>query len=248
MQQIVLTLLNKGNDVLDPMAGSPWAELIATKFGLEAFKTNWSNGTVNEFTDRRVIKTHAPAHLAPWKSPATEGAKIIVVSRNPADTAVSMWNHSRDIPAFMYGGPFSHFLSELFVKGKVESGCFWDWHRGWRREWSKGAGNILWVTFEEFKENPRDVIIKVCEFIGVECVGDVIDKTVEGTSFNKMKKNFQSLDKKKLEKGLPVKKNHIRKGEKGAWRKKMLETDIETIMNKHNEENRGGEFDFFDFS
>ena len=181
MQQIVLTLLNGGDEVLDPMSGSPWAELIAAKFGVEALETKWSDGTINKFTDRRVIKTHAPSHLKPWSSPTTDLAKIIVVSRNPADTAVSMWNHSRDIPSFMYRGTFSHFLSELYVKGKVESGCFWAWHKGWRREWSEGEGGILWITFEEFKENPRAVIVKVAEFIGVEGKGDVIDKTVEGT-------------------------------------------------------------------
>ena len=32
------------------------------------------------------------------------GAKIIVVTRNPFDTAVSLFHHTRDVPVFNYNG------------------------------------------------------------------------------------------------------------------------------------------------
>lgn len=55
---------------------------------------------------RRVIKTHAPAQLAPWiggvERGLRDGARVIVVTRNPKDACVSMFHHSRDVPAFGY--------------------------------------------------------------------------------------------------------------------------------------------------
>jgi len=248
MQQIVLTLLNSGNDVLDPMGSSPWAEMIAVRDGMEALETRYSDGTINGFTDRRVIKTHAPRQLVPWKEPKVEGAKVIVISRNPADTAVSMYHHSCDIPSFQYSGSFRHFLCALFIPGKVESGCFWEWHRGWRREWDGGGGEILWVTFEEFKDDPRDVVTRVAGHIGLGDVGeDVVGKTIEGCSFGRMKANAEKVDGEKMKKGLFVKKNHIRKGMKGAWRKKMTEEEAGWIMGKQKEEEGKGDVGFFEF-
>jgi len=91
-----------------------------------------------EKSSRRVWKTHAPAHQVPWKGGAfpfsskalgtglRPGAKIIVVTRNPKDVAVSLFNHSKDVNAFNYGaGTWPHFLATLFAAGQVESGDFW---------------------------------------------------------------------------------------------------------------------------
>ena len=61
---------------------------------------------------RRVIKTHSPAQLAPWRGGIPAGARIVVVGRNPKDTAVSAFNHAKDVSIFEYTGSWSHFLSE----------------------------------------------------------------------------------------------------------------------------------------
>ena len=50
-----------------------------------------------------ALQTHAPVHLAPWKdgvSGLNGNQRVIVVTRNPNDAAVSMWHHSLDIPQF----------------------------------------------------------------------------------------------------------------------------------------------------
>ncbi len=78
MQQIVLTLLadGEGSKVRQPMGMSPWLEAWVSNKGLEAFEawhpeqTGW-NGLKSRLTSewcpsRRVLKTHAPAQLAPW--------------------------------------------------------------------------------------------------------------------------------------------------------------------------------------
>ena len=91
---------------------------------------------------RRVFKTHAAVGLAPWRGGlrGLGGARVVVVTRNPKDACVSMFNHARDAAPFAYTGDFAHFVTRLFLPGKVESGCFWEWHAG-RGRAARGARN-----------------------------------------------------------------------------------------------------------
>lgn len=136
-QQIVLTLLAGGNKdiVRDPMEMSPWVDKVIAKeeFTIDEWN-NWSpaDDLQVKTPTRRVIKTHTPAHLAPWiggvNTGLSSGGKVIVVTRNPKDTAVSLFHHSRDVGAFDYSGEWDHFLPKLFMPGYVEHGCFFAWH------------------------------------------------------------------------------------------------------------------------
>lgn len=73
-----------------------------------------------------MIKTHAPEQLSPWVGGTgaglPTGSSVIVVTRNPFDTAVSLFNHASDVPIFEYTGDFDHFLKKLFIPGSVEHG------------------------------------------------------------------------------------------------------------------------------
>ena len=64
-------------------------------------------------------------------------AKIVVVSRNPKDAAVSMLHHTRNIPGFCFVGGWEQF-APLFLAGRVESGSIWEWHLGW---WEAAAAH-----------------------------------------------------------------------------------------------------------
>ena len=123
MQQIVLTLLadGDGSKVRRPMDMSPWLEAWVSNQGLAAFEewypeqTGW-NGLENACDldpawcpSRRVLKTHAPAQLSPWVVGAQldrmNGARIIVVTRNPKDEAVSHHHHTINLShIFKYNG------------------------------------------------------------------------------------------------------------------------------------------------
>ncbi len=225
MQQIVLCL-TRGENVLEPMAESPWAEMTVSRGedGIENFN-NWPSVT------RRVVKTHGTAELKPWSE--INGAKVIVVARNPGDACVSMWHHSRDIPVFKYSGPLNHFVEKLYMPGKVESGCFWAFHAGWRREVEKDPDNHLWIAFEDFKTDPEAVIRNVASFIGGSISEEVIQLTIDASSFDKMKKTADSINAEKKAKGIQFKKNHIREGKKGGWRSKMGQQAADEFMVWH---------------
>lgn len=249
MQQIVLTLLagGDGSKVRDPMKMSPWPEQLLST-GKLSNVDEWNSWTPTEESQeckpgRRVIKTHAPFHLAPWKDNVDDsianvnaassqidsanssfpnkfpknGARVIVVTRNPKDTAVSMYNHTMDIKGlFDFSGDWPTFLSELYLPGLVESSCYWSWTKSWWAAYSsfdnKEKDCIMWISFEEMKRDLTGAIAKIAAFLGIEVTATQLQLTTETCSFETMKRVAAEEDAKKLDKGEPTKPNHIRQG------------------------------------
>jgi len=170
-----------------------------------------------------VWKTHAPVELAPWRGGVggLGGAKVVVVTRNPKDACVSMYHHSRDVPAFEYSGDMRHFVAELFLAGNVESGCFWAWHAGWQRAAAAAPAGVLWISYEELARDPVGGIRRVAEFAGIPASDDAIGRTAQAASFPAMKRAFADADAKMEAQGIRTKKNHIRRGEVGSWRAEL---------------------------
>jgi len=54
------------------------------------------------------------------------------------------------------------------------------------------------VTFEEFKADPRAVVQRVADFIECDASEEVIQRTVEASSFDKMKKDHEEQTKRKI--------------------------------------------------
>ena len=251
LQQIVLTLLADGNKdvVTNPMEQSLWFEKTVSQGTIESL-TSWvpdpltqGGGLTSELsptTPRRVLKTHAPSHLSPWKGGGVpDNSKIIIMTRNPADTAISMHHHTLDIPGFSYDGDFDHFLNELFLPGRVVCGCFWEWHGGWQRlyEEENNSERMLLVSYEDFKADPRELITRVANFIfsgqGISSDSARIDAAVESSTFSNMRSNAESVDAKKKREGMVIKKNHIRQGLSGAWRRVFTKEQEEMMEEWH---------------
>ena len=238
MQQIVLTLLadGDGSKVRQPMGMSPWLEAWVSKQGLAAFEawnpeqTGW-NGLEN-FCDlapewcpsKRVLKTHAPAQLAPWvdgtERDGMNGARVIVVTRNPKDAAVSHYHHTIDLPhIFKYNGSWDHFLRKIWIPGKVESGSFWEWHQSWWKVCQEGSVDLLWISYEELLSEPEKSISRVAKFIGLEPTTELTKGVLAASNFQAMKQTAAEEDAKlvAIGKADQVKRNHIREGKSGSW-------------------------------
>eukprot|EP00929_Paragymnodinium_shiwhaense_P068692 TRINITY_DN34597_c0_g1_i1.p1 TRINITY_DN34597_c0_g1~~TRINITY_DN34597_c0_g1_i1.p1 ORF type:complete len:259 (+),score=62.32 TRINITY_DN34597_c0_g1_i1:495-1271(+) len=238
MQQIVLLLLAGGDKsvVRDPMKQAPWIEMSCSRQGTAAEFHTWEPAPESQVVQpaRRVIKTHAPEQLAPWIGGSLaipQGTKVIVVVRNPKDAAVSMYHHSKDVPDFEYKGDWDHFVKELFTPGLVEHGCFWDWHANWWKA-SQGNDRILWISYEEMKADLPAAIRKIADFCDIAASPEVVRKVTEASSFTAMKTQFAEEDAKKTARGERVKKNHIRQGQSGAW-KKTFTPEQEQSFDEH---------------
>ena len=69
---------------------------------------------------------------------------------------------------------------------------------------------MLWLSYEDFKMDPRGTVTKVAKFIDCSASKACIERTVDSSSFENMRRNAEEVDKEKEAKGEFVKKNHIR--------------------------------------
>eukprot|EP01064_Diplonema_japonicum_P015400 TRINITY_DN2312_c0_g1_i4.p1 TRINITY_DN2312_c0_g1~~TRINITY_DN2312_c0_g1_i4.p1 ORF type:complete len:328 (+),score=108.06 TRINITY_DN2312_c0_g1_i4:103-1086(+) len=229
MQQVVLLMLAGGDksQIGDVFAQAPWIEMTASIEGTEAVLQ--AKPTVG---DRRVWKTHAlNAHL-PW-APESRRAKKIIVTRNPFDAAVSMYHHVMDSPAaFQYSGEWDHFVN-LYMTGSSLCGDFWEWHKGWHAYSQEHPSDTIWVTFEDMKEDLPRVVKQLSTFLSIPLSEEEVQKVAENAGFTVMKKQFEEQDAIKEAAGKKVKKDHIRKGEVGAWVNTFTEEQTKAFREVH---------------
>lgn len=180
---------------------------------------------------RRLWKTHSSAKEAPWAGGPTtrgipEGAKVVVVTRNPGDAAVSMFHHAtaRSYPlpglvGFRYTGSLSHFVDQVWLHGNVESGDFWAWHASWWRAKEELPNDrLLIVSYEDMIADLPHAIRTVASFCDLPHDDALVARVVEASGFSAMKDQFDAQIVAAKAEGKKFKPDHIRKGGKGGWR------------------------------
>ncbi|XP_054849527.1 sulfotransferase 1B1-like [Eublepharis macularius] len=163
----------------------------------------------------RVIKSHLPFQLLP-KSFLEKNCKIIYVARNAKDNLVSYYfydlmNRTQPDP-----GPWDGYVKK-FMEGKVAWGS---WYDHVRRCWDERANHrILYVFYEDMKEDLAHEIRRVKDFLEVELSEDIVQKIAHHTSFQIMKDNpmanYDTLPSTFLDR---TKSSFMRKGEVGDWK------------------------------
>ncbi len=176
MQQIVKLICSGGKDDGKTLPESiPWLE------------EDWrAENSFDDLPSPRFFKSHTPYHMMPGGPPETSPAKYIYIARNPKDTAVSLFHHTRAFKVYNYTGPWDHFF-ELFTNGKVESGDWFDHVLTWWKH--KDDGNILFLKYEDMKRDIRSAVMATAAFIGRDVSSDTIDEIVQHSRFESMKAN-----------------------------------------------------------
>ncbi|EGW12853.1 sulfotransferase 1A1 [Cricetulus griseus] len=141
--------------------------------------------SLEETPDPRLIKTHLPLSLLP-QSLLDQKIKVIYVARNPKDVAVSYYNFYNMAKVHPDPNTWDIFL-ENFMAGKVSYGSWYQHVKEW---WELTQTHpVLYLFYEDMKENPKREIKKVLEFLGRSLPEETVDIIVEHTSFKKMKEN-----------------------------------------------------------
>ncbi|KAE9465161.1 hypothetical protein C3L33_02947, partial [Rhododendron williamsianum] len=128
---------------------------------------------INQVPSPRAFNTHLPYSILP-EAVKNSGCRIIYISRNPADTFVSTWH-------FLYNKRFGTKIPlevafDEFCQGTVGLGPFVDHVSEYWLEREKE--NVLFVTYEELKDDPNKHVSRIAEFLGCSLSADEIDQVV----------------------------------------------------------------------
>ncbi|XP_048188481.1 sulfotransferase 1A1-like isoform X2 [Perognathus longimembris pacificus] len=133
----------------------------------------------------RLLKTHLPLALLP-QSLLDQKVKVIYIARNAKDVAVSYYNFYLMAKVHPDPGTWDSFL-ENFMKGTVSYGSWYQHVQEW---WElRRTHPVLYLFYEDLKENPKREIRKILEFVGRSLPEKTIDSIIQHTTFKEMKKN-----------------------------------------------------------
>uniref|UniRef100_A0A8C6UH34 Sulfotransferase n=1 Tax=Neogobius melanostomus TaxID=47308 RepID=A0A8C6UH34_9GOBI len=231
-QEIVDLLLHNGDSEACKRAPtpvrSPFLEIFSPKpipSGLDLLE---------KMDPPRMIKTHLPFHLVPlgfWENKC----KTIYVARNAKDNMVSYFHFDRMNQTQPEPGPWECYVNK-FMQGELGWGSWYDHVKGYWVE--KEERNILYLFYEEMKENPRREVERIMRYLDLSLSDDVISRIVELTSFKSMKENpmsnYSCVPAPVFDHTISP---FMRKGEVGDWRNyfspeqsKMFDEDYKEKM------------------
>jgi len=197
-----------------PKCGTTWTQQIVVLLQHDGHLPDGGYRKYSPFLEQRgmssiqdlqrpfSMKTHIAATGHPWNPQA----KYIIVLRNAKDAVVSFYYHQTSGGGYgIKGMSFDDFF-EFWMDGEVECGSYFDWVLSW---WPRrNLDNVLVVTYEDMKNDPKKEITKIAKFIGVDTNDELIDQTVEKSSFSAMKTAADATDPKR---------HNMRKGVVGDW-------------------------------
>lgn len=185
----------------------------------------------------RLAKTHIAREDMPKRWP--EHGKVVHITRNPKDVCVSYFhelkNVSRNNPDMTaVPGIYDETLEmslhvRQFVSGAVPWGPYLENTIGWR---NFDHPNLLKITYEEAKRDPRTTFEKIIAFIGRPVTQERLEKVLAETSFEAMRTSdvrFQ-INHPNLREDTDA--PFMRKGSIGGWVDEMSAEDAK-LIDKH---------------
>ncbi|NWH75991.1 ST6B1 Sulfotransferase, partial [Piaya cayana] len=138
---------------------------------------------MKKLPSRRIIQTHLPPHLLP-PSILQSKAKILVLVRNPKDTAVSFYHFYNNMPVLPSFTSWDEYFT-AFMNGKVTWGSYFE-HL---MEWNKYTDDerIMIMTYEELKEDQILGMKRIAAFFGFSLLEEDFHRIAKNTSFQAMK-------------------------------------------------------------
>ncbi|XP_038636597.1 sulfotransferase 1C2-like [Scyliorhinus canicula] len=211
--QEIVDLINQNGDVKMCKRAAVYERIPFLEFFMSPFPTGIE--LIEKMASPRVMKTHLPIQLVP-KSFWEQDCKIILVARNAKDCLVSYFHFNRMTESMPEPGTWSEFIQK-FMEGRVSWGSWYDHVKGWWE--AKNKHRILFLFYEDVKENPRREILKVAEFMEKVLEEDAIEKIVHHSSFEVMKGNpmvnYTTIPMTFMDQNIS---RFMRKGEVGDWK------------------------------
>ncbi|KAI9105064.1 hypothetical protein K1719_022780 [Acacia pycnantha] len=176
----------------------------------------------------RILATHIPYVLLS-ESMKQSQCKIVYLCRNPKDIFVSLWHFMCNVvPQHLLGFHSLEDFFEEFCRGVTIFGPIWDHMLGYYKESLERPWKILFLRFEDLKNDPIRTLKQLADFIGYsfspeEENGGVVENILKLCSFE----NLSSLEVNRTESGWFGIENKVyfRRGKVGDW-KNLLTADM----------------------
>ncbi|XP_062327270.1 sulfotransferase family 5A, member 1 [Osmerus eperlanus] len=213
MQEVVTLVSRRGDpqksQTVPNWERAPWLEQY------------YSSQVLGASQGPRLLTTHLPYSFL---GNALQGskAKVIYVSRNPKDVAVSFYHFHKMANFLPQPGSFKDFL-DRFLEGTVHYGSWFDHVKGWTSQVDL-VENFLYISYEEMWLDLRGSIEKVSTFLQRPLVDEELKRCLCHCSFSSMKENrmvnytLVPQDIMDHSKG-----TFMRKGQIGDWRNTFSE-------------------------
>lgn len=216
------------------------AESLRTRFpffdvGLIHDTKTCSFERVRQTPRPRFIKTHLPVSHLP-KSYWKVKPKTVYIRRNPKSVAVSYFHHSRGI---FYKGTMENFIHSF-----MREHHFYSPYHAHVIEYHElqGCDNVLYLSYEEMKQDLRSVIGRVCAFFGKSYSEAELQQLLDHLSFESMRENravnYEDPNVPRVDGS-----RFMRKGQLASWKEELPPELIEaldqwTLHNAPKEEHR----------
>jgi hypothetical protein len=116
---------------------------------------------------RLFLPTHLPFVLLPASVKADSSAcKVVYLCRNPKDTFVSLWHFTNKLKHTSQGTNSLEEAFDMFCRGVSLYGPYWDNVLGYWKKSLENPQKILFLKYEEMKEQPAANLRRLGEFLG----------------------------------------------------------------------------------
>ncbi|GBM55732.1 Sulfotransferase family cytosolic 1B member 1, partial [Araneus ventricosus] len=138
-----------------------------------------------------VLSTNLENDFLPTSNRAT------ALKFSTVDCCVSFYHHTKNASAYGFAdGEFGDFL-ELFINGETDFGDYFDTTLSW---WERrNDPNVLFITYEELKQDTEKNVLKIASFIGseykekLEKDEKMLQDVIRHSSFDFMKEHLNKL-------------------------------------------------------
>ncbi|XP_037777501.1 luciferin sulfotransferase-like isoform X1 [Penaeus monodon] len=180
---------------------------------------------MHTMAEPRTIKAHLQKPLLPTQLWSVK-PKILYVCRDPRDVCISYYFHSVKLDG--YTGQLEDFV-ELFLEDMITWSPFWSHVLDfWRM---RHENYILFLRFEEMKEDLPAVVRKVANFLGKAVTEEEVEKLADHCSFGSMSMNKAVNNEDIIAPSSERTKNikFMRKGQVGDWKNHLTEEQVKAF-------------------
>ncbi|KAM4693520.1 sulfotransferase 6B1-like isoform 2-T2 [Discoglossus pictus] len=179
---------------------------------------------LKEESSPRVLATHLHYDNVPQKF-FDKKVKMLVLFRNPKDTAVSLFHFYNNNPMLPTCSSWDEFFQD-FMSGKVCWGSYFDHAIAWDKHMDDEG--VFVITFEEMKQDLEGAIKKISDFFGFSLTQDQVQEIAD-------KGTFKSMKEKSKESHGEFGQILFRKGDVGDWKNHFSESQSEEMDAKFEE-------------